>query len=52
VQPIGVVVNPLSGKDIRRLSGKASVFDNREKEAIVVERLQGPWLQAQSTLPI
>lgn len=33
--PVGIIVNPLSGKDIRRLAGKASVFDNREKEAIV-----------------
>jgi hypothetical protein len=41
VLPIGVVVNPLSGKDIRRLSGKASVFDNREKEAIVRRAVAG-----------
>lgn len=41
MQPIGVVANPLSGKDIRRLSGKASVFDNREKEAIVRRAIAG-----------
>jgi len=41
VLPIGVVANPLSGKDIRRLSGKASVFDNREKEAIVRRAIAG-----------
>ena len=32
--PAGLVVNPASGKDVRRLTGKASVFDNREKLAI------------------
>jgi len=35
VQAVGLVANPASGKDIRRLAGKASVFDNREKLAIV-----------------
>jgi len=39
--PIGIVANPLSGKDIRRLAGKASVFDNREKEAIVRRAVAG-----------
>ena len=38
---IGVVVNPSSGKDIRRLVGKASVFDNREKQAIVRRAVVG-----------
>lgn len=37
----GLVVNPASGKDIRRLTGKASVFDNREKFAIVKRALAG-----------
>lgn len=35
MQAVGLVANPASGKDIRRLAGKASVFDNREKLAIV-----------------
>lgn len=39
--PIGIVVNPSSGKDIRRLTAKASVFDNREKEAIVKRAVAG-----------
>ncbi len=39
--PAGLVVNPASGKDIRRLTGKASVFDNREKLAIVKRALAG-----------
>ena len=33
--PIGIIVNPASGKDIRRLVSSASVFDNREKRSIV-----------------
>ncbi len=32
---VGIAVNPASGKDIRRLVAKASVFDNQEKLAIV-----------------
>ncbi len=39
--PIGIVVNPSSGKDVRRLVAKASVFDNREKSAIVRRALVG-----------
>ena len=39
--PIGIVVNPSSGKDIRRLTAKASVFDNREKAAIVTRAVAG-----------
>lgn len=39
--PIGIVVNPSSGKDVRRLVAKASVFDNREKGAIVRRALVG-----------
>jgi predicted polyphosphate/ATP-dependent NAD kinase len=41
VLPIGIVVNPSSGKDIRRLTAKASVFDNREKAAIVTRAVAG-----------
>ncbi len=32
---VGFAVNPASGKDIRRLVARASVFDNQEKKAIV-----------------
>ena len=35
MRAVGLVANPASGKDIMRLAGKASVFDNREKLAIV-----------------
>ena len=35
MRAVGLVANPASGNDIRRLAGKASVFDNREKLAIV-----------------
>ncbi len=38
---IGIIANPSSGKDIRRLAAKASVFDNREKEAIVRRAVAG-----------
>ena len=38
---IGIIVNPASGKDVRRLVAKASVFDNREKSAIVRRALVG-----------
>ncbi|MCU1656317.1 MAG: ATP-NAD/AcoX kinase [Pseudonocardiales bacterium] len=33
---IGVVANPMSGRDIRRLVGHASVFPNAEKASMVV----------------
>ncbi|MGD8415530.1 MAG: hypothetical protein PVH91_00590 [Pseudomonadales bacterium] len=38
---IGIVANPASGKDIRRLVSRASVFDNPEKQAIVQRLLAG-----------
>lgn len=38
---IGIVANPASGKDIRRLVARASVFDNQEKQAIVRRALIG-----------
>ena len=41
VRAVGLVANPASGKDIRRLAGKASVFDNREKLAIVRRAVLG-----------
>ena len=37
----GVVANPASGKDVRRLVARASVFDNQEKQAIVERALSG-----------
>ncbi len=39
--PFGIVANPASGKDIRRLVARASVFDNQEKQAIVERILIG-----------
>lgn len=38
---IGLVANPASGKDVRRLTARASVFDNQEKAAIVRRCLAG-----------
>ncbi len=32
---IGILANPASGKDVRRLAARASIFDNREKGAII-----------------
>ena len=39
--PIGIAANPASGKDVRRLVARASVFDNQEKCAIVSRCLAG-----------
>lgn len=38
---LGIVANPASGKDVRRLVARASVFDNQEKQAIVRRLLVG-----------
>lgn len=38
---LGIVANPSSGKDVRRLVARASVFDNQEKQAIVRRLLVG-----------
>ncbi|MXY52484.1 MAG: ATP-NAD kinase [Gammaproteobacteria bacterium] len=38
---VGIVANPASGKDVRRLTARASVFDNQEKAAIVRRCLAG-----------
>lgn len=38
---IGIIANPASGKDVRRLVARASVFDNQEKQAIVRRILVG-----------
>jgi len=39
--PIGIIANPASGKDIRRVIARASVFDNQEKQAIVRRAIAG-----------
>ncbi len=41
MQPIGIIANPASGKDIRRLVAFGSVFDNNEKVNIVRRLLLG-----------
>jgi predicted polyphosphate/ATP-dependent NAD kinase len=38
---VGVVVNPASGRDLRRLVTGASVFDNAEKAAMVHRLMAG-----------
>lgn len=38
---IGIIANPISGKDIRRLVAHGSVFDNQEKVRIVRRMLMG-----------
>ena len=38
---VGIIANPASGKDIRRLVAHGSVFDNREKVNIIRRALQG-----------
>ncbi len=38
---VGLIVNPASGKDIRRLVAGASVFDNREKQSIARRAVLG-----------
>lgn len=39
--PVGVIANPASGKDIRRLVAHGSVFDNTEKVSIIRRVLTG-----------
>ena len=39
--PIGIAANPASGKDVRRLVARASVFDNQEKCAIIRRAVVG-----------
>lgn len=41
MQPVGIIANPSSGKDIRRLVAYGSVFDNHEKVNIVRRVLLG-----------
>ncbi|MCB2145814.1 MAG: NAD(+)/NADH kinase [Deltaproteobacteria bacterium] len=38
---VGIIANPVSGKDIRRLVAHGSVFDNQEKVRIVRRMLMG-----------
>ena len=38
---IGIIANPASGKDVRRLVARASVIDNPEKQAIVQRLIAG-----------
>ena len=40
-QFVGIVANPASGKDVRRVTARASVFDNQEKSAMVRRCLVG-----------
>ncbi len=47
---IGLVANPASGKDIRRVTARASVFDNQEKSAMVRRCLVG--IRAMGDAPI
>ena len=47
---VGFVANPASGKDIRRVTARASVFDNQEKTAMVRRCLIG--VRALSDAPI
>lgn len=39
--PVGIIANPASGKDIRRLVAHGSVFDNNEKINIIRRVLRG-----------
>jgi ATP-NAD kinase N-terminal domain len=39
--PIGIIANPASGKDIRRVVARASTFDNQEKKNIVRRAVAG-----------
>ncbi len=38
---VGIIANPASGKDIRRVVARASVFDNPEKQAICRRAIAG-----------
>ena len=49
---IGIIANPASGKDVRRLVARASVFDNQQKQAIVGRALTGILAAAQGNCRI
>lgn len=38
---VGIVANPASGRDIRRLTSRASVFPNAEKASMIVRAIAG-----------
>ena len=38
LKPVGIIPNPASGKDIRRLLAYGSVFDNPDEENIIDRR--------------
>jgi predicted polyphosphate/ATP-dependent NAD kinase len=40
-RPVGIIANPASGKDIRRIVARASTFDNQEKRNIVRRAIAG-----------
>ena len=40
---VGVIANPMSGRDIRRLVASASVFPNAEKASMVVRLTAATW---------
>lgn len=50
MRPIALVANPASGKDVRRITARASVFDNQEKTAMLRRALAG--VRAMSDAPI
>ena len=41
MSPVGIIANPASGKDIRRVVARASTFDNQEKQNIVRRAVAG-----------
>ncbi len=41
MNPVGIIANPASGKDIRRVVARASTFDNQEKQNIVRRAIAG-----------
>jgi predicted polyphosphate/ATP-dependent NAD kinase len=41
MKPVGIIANPASGKNIRRLIASGTVVTNQEKTNIVVRMLKG-----------
>lgn len=50
MRPIAIVANPAAGKDMRRITARASVFDNQEKTAMLRRALAG--IRAMSDAPL
>ena len=50
MRPIAIVANPAAGKDMRRITARASVFDNQEKTAMLRRALAG--IRAMSKAPL